>query len=62
MKYAEYRLKQGNMIVASVTGSEPNASNEIMDYAAQYAQDGPCTIERKSNGRWVWHADYVRAA
>ena len=62
MKDAEYRIMQNGIVVASVCAPEPQAHQEILRYAAQYAQDGACTIERKSNRRWVRHADYVRAA
>ena len=62
MKHAEYRVIQHGAPVASVIGPEPGAWREILHYAAVYAQDGPCTIQRKSNGRWVNEAEYLAAA
>ncbi len=53
MKDADYRLMQGGIQVARVTGPEPGAWNEILHYASVYAQDGPCTIERKGNHGWT---------
>lgn len=55
---AEFRIRQGGITVASVSGpDEVSAEGEILHYAMQYRHDGELTIERKvlgSTGSPYW--------
>lgn len=40
-----YEVIQGGVVVASVEGDDHNqVRSEILHYARQYAQDGPCIV------------------
>lgn len=54
---ANFRIKQGNMTVASANGV--NAESEIMHYAYQLREDGDLTIQVQHKsptnpGKWNW--------
>lgn len=44
----EFEIVQGGVVVASVSAPDrASALSEIMHYARQYAEDGPCLIRVK---------------
>lgn len=55
MEWAEFRIKQDGMIVASTSGPANSAEAEIMHYAMLYADEGDLAVEVKDNGRWKTH-------
>lgn len=53
-KTTSFRIRQDNMVVAKCEG--PTAEAEILNYAAQYRQDGEITIQHNAGGHWKRYA------
>jgi len=55
----EYRIIQGKMTVARVSGNDPEAEGQILHYAMRYRADGDLTIQVKhmlpSGPSWKRH-------
>ena len=54
-----FRIRQGNLTVAKVSGPLPVSESEILHYAMQYRQDGDITIQRQercpsAGSEWFW--------
>ena len=59
---AGFRIRQNGMIVARTSSPDrQRAEREILNYAMQYRQDAPLTIQRQTRsgglnpeGKWRW--------
>lgn len=51
MEPNRFRLIQGGQVVASTEGE--HALREIKHYALIYSQDGPVTIQKRRDMKWI---------
>lgn len=52
------RGKQDGEVVFEVDGPIASADREAKRYAAQYAEDGPVSLERHNGKRWIKYVRY----